>query len=1063
MTTFDSSQLRVLELDPARHARVLGAPGTGKTTLLLESYERLRRREGWGEHDVLILAANRLVARALRSRISQRLDRATGGTPVRTLPSLAFSVLHRCSALRAEPAPRLLTGTAQDEMSEKVLRDVLDGAWGAELHLPYAPEVLMSEAFRGELRELSRVLDDFALEPDQLEAHLVATSQPAAQAVPALALVREIRDRLQAERPQELTSSAMLRAASDAVRLEHSLELPRIVLIDDAAELGEGGLALLAALADRGIAIWAFGDPDTATGAFHGERARLLAGIETELRRRQHVSSARSEPEQLVVLEQVYRHGSQIRELVRSLASRVGTAGAGAQRAASSVRPSQKAPRPSESDRAVVCATAASPAEQVGVIAHRLRAAHLGLGGGPRMPWSKMVVICRSRGEVARLSRLLAGHQVPTGVAAGGVVLRDHQLVRELVRLLQHALGLAPLGAREVTDLLGGVVGGLDPIALRRLRSALRLQEVRAAKAEQRDPASADELVLEAFTHPGTRPVIDMRAARSLMRLGRLVAEATAVHQAGGTPREVLWQLWSGTGLAEPLQQSALEGRGTRSDEAHRTLDAVVGLFFALQRHEELDSDRPIGALLEDILTNSVPEDTLAARSEREAVTVTTAQGTIGQEYDLVCIVGPQEGTWPNLRARGSLLGVSALERWLRGDAAELPSRRDTLHDELRLLVQSCSRAREQLLLIAIANEDEQPSSFFSIASAGTPVTGLPSNRLTLRGVVAEMRRRLTVDQHDTEALHSLAALAHAGVPGAHPDEWYGVQAPSSTTPLADIDRDEQATVSVSPSQIERVETCPLDWFISRLGGDSSDYRTEIGTLVHRAFEHARTGDTAEQLLGAVVADWETLRFDALWQSNRALEEARAMTRALAEYLRAFEASRSDLVAKEAPFTLAVDFARLRGSADRIEARAREDGGIDIVVVDLKTGRRTPSAKDLQQHAQLQAYQLGALRGAFRDENGEPLPAADRSEAKLLYVHPDSVTKTRRAAGEQYVEVAQAQLGEDEQAAFEQRVREVGRLMAGSRFIAQVEHHCEQSQTPNRVCALHIIPAVSHA
>lgn len=46
MTTFDPSQRRVLALDPGRHARVLGAPGTGKSLLVVESFARLAALPG---------------------------------------------------------------------------------------------------------------------------------------------------------------------------------------------------------------------------------------------------------------------------------------------------------------------------------------------------------------------------------------------------------------------------------------------------------------------------------------------------------------------------------------------------------------------------------------------------------------------------------------------------------------------------------------------------------------------------------------------------------------------------------------------------------------------------------------------------------------------------------------------------------------------------------------------------------------------------------------------------------------------------------------------------------
>lgn len=1084
MISFDPSQLRVLALDPGRHARVLGAPGTGKTRVLREVFTRTLALPGWGEEDVLVLAPNRLVAASLRGAIERSLGRAFGGTPVRTSASLAFALLARAASLEGRTAPRLLTGTVQDEAIAEVVTDGVAARGAGIAGIP--PEVLHSPAFRAELRELWRVADDFGLHPRDLVVQLDALSGTAAQEEHArlpdpeltarwrdgFVLIDAVGARLATERPDELSSSALLReAAASLVRDLESpdaarVPVPRLILVDDAQELGEGELALLAACAEAGSRIWVFGDPDTATGAFHGERTLVLARLDAELARRArvHPGAAAHEPAQEVVLESVHRHGAELRGAVRGLAARVGAAGAGAQRSAESV-----APEADEPEHAVQFAVVGSAAEQLGAIAHRLRARHLGLGGTPETPWDEMAVLCRSRGEAVRVARALAAHQVPTGIAAGGIVLREHQIVLELIRLLQHSLGITPLAPTELFALTGGTIGGLDPVALRRLRGALLLQERRDARAEARDTRDIEELVAEAFAFPGATPVVDSAGGRALRRLGLLAAAGVRVHEAGGTPREVLWALWDGAKLASGWQSDALDGRGARSDEAHRALDAVVGLFFALQRHEEQDSTQPVAELLEDLLSSAVPEDSLAQRSQRAAVTVTTPQGAIGREFAVVAIVGLQDGAWPNLRSRGSLLGAAALERWLRGAEAVPPSRKDTMHDELRLLVHACARASRELLVVAVSDEDQHPSSLFGLGREYR-ADELPSSRLTLRGVTATMRRRLVRDPADTGALRALSELVGAGVPGAHPDDWYGVLPPSTTAPLVPLDTDEEATVSVSPSQLERAETCPLDWAVAHLGGSTGSVQASLGTLVHHALETAESTD-ADEMLAAVMAEWRKLDFDAGWESARAENTARAMTGGLAAYLREFEASDRTLIGKEASFSAPIDRAVLRGIADRLERRELADGDAEITVLDLKTGRTPPSKVQAETHAQLRAYQLGVNLGAFTLEASEgaaggasdgasegaaAAPVEGRSGgARLLYVHPDAAG----TAG--FIERVQQPIDAEATHEMEERVASIARVMAAGEFTARVEHHCSDPHQPGN-CRLHIIPAVSH-
>lgn len=1087
MTEFDPSQVRardlVTHLESGQHARVLGAPGSGKTLVLVEAFCQAHEREGWGEGDVLAIAPNRLVAADLRARVERRIGRAIGGTPVRTAASFGFAVLAREHAIAGTEAPRLLTGTVHDEVVAEVIAAIDATAAAAAAGL--IPEVLATASFRAELRDLGRVLDDYGLQPSELLATLdgAAASDSAYSLAPdaelasrwrvAARLIDAVEHRLRSTRAGESSASGLLRAAgaairahgmrSDALASAQAFAVPRLILVDDAQELGEGPLALLAACAEAGSSIVVFGDPDIATGAFQGERAGVLAGVDAALSRRITPERLRSRaaagvPDEVcVTLDLVHRQHPTLRGFVRSLTDRIGAAGVGAQRAAEAASPetTASAGSPCAADAAAAAMTnavqfarAESPAEQLGIIAHRLRARHLGLDGGSAVDWNDMAVICRSRGEAMRVARALAVHQVPTGIASGGLVLREHRIVRELVELLQHALGLRTLTADEIMRLAGGVIGGLDPVAVRRLRGALLLQERRDASAESRAPEPIDALVLDAFAFPGATPLVDSAGGRTLRRLGLIAQAATRVREAGGTARETLWAVWDGTRLAPKWQDDALEARGARADDAHRSLDAVMGLFYTLQRHEESASVQPVDALLSDVLESTVPEDSLAQRSQRAAVTVTTPQGAIGREFLIVAVVGVQDGAWPNLRSRGSLLGTAALERWLRGAAATSPSRRDTMHDELRLFAHSCARARGELLVVAIGDEQQHPSAFFGLGREHV-VVGLPSTRLTLRGQVAAMRRRVVTEADDTEAHSTLVALARAEVPGAHPDDWYGVRPPSTSAPLTDLEADPDATVGVSPSQLERAETCPLDWAVSSLGGGSGSVQASLGTLLHHAFETATDPDP-DALLEIVEQEWAKLPFVAPWESERTERLARAMTAGLAAYLQEFTTSDRELIGTEAAFKVRIDRAELRGIADRLERRETADGAEEVTVLDLKTGRTPPSGPAAEQHAQLQAYQLGVLLGAF--ETG----AARSGGARLLYVHPDA------AKQKGFIERVQQPLTDEASEAFAERVSAVARVMAGGSFTARVEHHCSDPHQPGN-CRLHVIPAVSRA
>jgi len=75
---------------------------------------------------------------------------------------------------------------------------------------------------------------------------------------------------------------------------------------------------------------------------------------------------------------------------------------------------------------------------------------------------------------------------------------------------------------------------------------------------------------------------------------------------------------------------------------------------------------------------------------------------------------GVQEGSWPDLRLRGTLLGVERLVDVLDGidSSAALSRTAPLLAEERRLFYLACTRASERLLVSAVRGEDEQPSRF---------------------------------------------------------------------------------------------------------------------------------------------------------------------------------------------------------------------------------------------------------------------------------------------------------------------------------------------------------------
>ena len=171
--------------------------------------------------------------------------------------------------------------------------------------------------------------------------------------------------------------------------------MPSRLIIDDAQDLTEGALGLVAECASRGIAVWSFGDPDLATVAFQGERTELVTSVSASISRK--LGRQQLADEQRAVLPLVHRGNNELRALARTVSSAIGTASAGQQRSARA-----RAETPGEGYIEAVQFTHRS--EMVGAIAHRLRETKLGVHGEAPTPWSEMAILCRSRLEAELLS-----------------------------------------------------------------------------------------------------------------------------------------------------------------------------------------------------------------------------------------------------------------------------------------------------------------------------------------------------------------------------------------------------------------------------------------------------------------------------------------------------------------------------------------------------------------------------------------------------------------------------------------------------------------------------------
>ncbi|MEU9164333.1 UvrD-helicase domain-containing protein [Streptomyces sp. NPDC048424] len=550
-------------------------------------------------------------------------------------------------------------------------------------------------------------------------------------------------------------------------------------------------------------------------------------------------------------------------------------------------------------------------------------------------------------------------------------------------------------GVEAAIALLTSPLGGMDAADLRRLGRALRDEE-RAAGVKV--PAPSDVLLARALAEPERLTAHDPVYARGAQRLGLLLRKARELLQGGGTAEEALWILWDGTPWPQRLERSARRG-GAAGRNADRDLDAVCALFDTAARAEERTGGRGALNFLEQLEAEDIAADTLTARATRsEAVRLMTAHRSKGLEWSLVVVAGVQEGLWPDLRRRGSLLEA---DRIGRDGLAEPLTPGALLAEERRLFYVAATRARDRLVVTAVkapADDGDQPSRFLTeLGVTPKDVTGRPRRPLAVPALVAELRAT-TVDPDASPALRDAAArrLARLAaltddedrplVPAAHPQRWWGLYEPTrSSVPLRDRDR----PVALSGSALEQLaNTCSLQWFLGReVKADTPSTAAQgFGNVVHVLADEVASGRTPADL--AVLMErldsvWDALAFDAPWKSRQEKDNARA---ALERFLRWHTTDRGGRasVATEHEFDVTLEAGevavRIRGSMDRVES----DPQGRAYVVDFKTGKSAPTRDEVARHPQLAVYQLAVREGAVDEVFDGLRPAPGGAELVQL-------------------------------------------------------------------------------
>ena len=960
---------------------VLGQAGSGKTSTLIAAIAN-RIAAGEDPNKILALTYGRQAASKLRDQIASANPTShTVAEPIaRTFHSIAFMILNDPINLESSADKKyvLLSGAEQDAQIRQLLE--LDAANPAQSNWPQdLIPALTTKGFAKELREfIGRAtergsspaeLSKFAKKYDQKYWPAICQFWDRYQNAMALrdATTTHSFNRVD---PSEIVVLAVDKLESNQRLLEKYQKLFQIIYVDEFQESDRAQRKLLQLLSGPELVI--FADPDSAVGRFRGADPDNLI----------------SDLEQFGIKKKI------------TLDKRL---------------------RPVASQQVALLSSAS---EEANFIAHQFRSAHL----ISNMPWSQMAVIVRSPGpQITALQRAFAMNSIPVEIDAQAASLGDNPAIKPIITVAQIALGQLKITSSnwdEIELLLKSEFAGADAISIRQMRIAL-------SKAQKHNPPkSSTDLILDHLTC--LTPDLPWEELTSLKRINDLIKEAKKALSKSSDISDLLWSIWSngknyeGELISRVWQQTALAG-GNRGMIADQNLDAVITLFEVARRFSERLPEAKPSLFIDQLLGEKILADTITTTAQRgEVVQVMTVHSAKGLEWELVALAGMQEGSWPNLKQRGSLLGSERLVEIFRHGISNIEqldaiSAAGLMQDEKRLLNVALTRASKQLFVTAITQEDTQPSSYFEKLAPQEIQLQQSQRSITQPALVAALRRIATVsDKEDSQfAARALKTLASNGVKVADPKHWVGVKPVSTDLPV--ISPQEQ--LRISPSSLESFTECGLKWMLEQSGGRDADSTAQVlGSAIHVIAAQLKDQPTLtlDELEGKLKGAWSLIDMNQGWIKDYEYRRAASM---LKKFYGWHVENKNELIGVEEKFEFKLGSAIVSGSIDRVELT--NEG--KYYIVDLKTGATPISYEDAQQNKQLQSYQLAVVNDGFKNK----LEHQEVSGAELIFVGD---LKGKEAKGRPQDKVNEKVVS--------QEISEIAVKMSDKNFVAVINDRC---------------------
>ena len=1008
---------------------VLGGPGTGKSALMIEralSYIE----EGVDPNQILLLTFDRERATELNDAIVGHLPKSINGAIVKTIPAFAFGLLRAHAAENGKKPPTLLSGAEQDFY----IRELLGPS--AISNLAGWPEELLvavkTAAFAREMRDLIMRATERGINPDQLAQ--LSTSEnfplwlPASKFYLEYTHSRTIDEDYKLD-PSELIINAINLIARDEKLHQQLRENYKVVLVDEYQESDPAHRSLIKLLSAQELTL--FADPDLAVGRFRG------ADPEGVSRAADSFADSNGNPAKVITLLKNYRSSVELNNLTVSIAKGFRYSRIIEQRERVCETANTQLGKDANTEGGeILTARLETAHEEARFIAHHFHSLHLGEG----IAYNKMAIILRSPGaRTATLRRTLGSLGIPVAQDSNSIPLILQSAISPMILIARIGLAHSDERRREILNpenvealLLSPFAGG-DPLTLRRMRyTLLKMRDVESNETGETHQ-NTHEILRDLLLTPMAD--FDWNEFAAAKRISDLITVAIkAANRKAAQSENVLWEIWDnavaddGRKISQLWQSAAIDG----DSSADSNLDAVLSLFESAARHADRYPGASAGAFIKQIESEVIEADTIATRAARNGVVeILTAHSAKGREWDVVAVAGVEEGRWPNLKARGSLLGSERVAEIARRDVAAARSESEhllgaasaLLDDERRLFYNALTRARRYLFLTATTGGDDQPSQFFAEVEDHFYPTGAPEVKsptyLPPALLVAKLRKiaedSTTTSEDFAAAVSLLKSLDISGISAANPLRWYGALPLSTDAPLVA----DGEPLKISPSSLETLRKCSLKWVLENHGGRDGDSNAQLlGTAFHELAARVIKGANVNELTSELKILWSKLELGEGWSESKEKDRAIEM---LVKFTNWHEQRPTQLLAVEEGFSFTLGRALIKGSVDRLELAV--DGS--LIIVDLKTAKNVVSLADGQDHAQLAAYQLAVAEGGFKNfpENKTPGGA-------LLYYVADGKKGADRKQSPINVETVRGEILRDSE------------LMAAAKFIATENTLC---------------------